>query len=102
MSFVDPAAAKTYPAFINDTPPTILVVGFFATLVWFGLSWVVYSVVALRSGALPRPPLALLLIGALASALPFVPFAMVAFGAGLVWLGLAPARAQAPALVPAN
>lgn len=101
-SFVDPAAAKTYPAFINDTPPTILVVGYFATLLWFGLSWVVYAVVAMRSGTLPRPPLVILLIGALASALPFVPFGMVAFGAALVWLGLAPARAQAPVLAPAN
>jgi hypothetical protein len=101
-SFVDPAAAKTYPAFINDTPPAILVAGYFATLLWFGLSWVVYAVVAMRSGALARRPLAILLIGALASALPFVPFGMVAFGMALVWLGLAPARAQAPLLVPAN
>ncbi len=101
-SFVDPAAAKTYPAFINDTPPTILVVGYFATLLWFGLSWVVYAVVAMRSGTLARPPLALVLIGALASALPFVPFGMVAFAVGLIWLGLAPARVQAPALAPVS
>jgi hypothetical protein len=56
----------------------------------------------MRSGTLPRPPLVILLFGALASALPFVPFGMAAFGVALVWLGLAPARAQVPALAPAS
>jgi hypothetical protein len=101
-SFVDPAAAKAYPAFINDTPPAILVAGFFTTLAWFGLSWVAYAVVMIRSGALPRLPLVLLLICALGAALPFVPFAMAGFGLALAWVGLAPARVPAPALVPAT
>ena len=101
-SFVDPAAATTYPAFVNGTPPAILVVGYFGSLLWFGLSWVAYAVVAMRAGTLPRLPLVVLLIGALAVALPFVPFGMVAFGGALVWLGLAPARAAVPVLASAS
>ena len=91
-TFLDPAAAKVAPGFINNTPPAILVAGYFSSVAIFGLSWVAYSVVMLRSGAFAKLPVILTLVAALASAVPFVPFAMTAFGIGLIWLGLSSAR----------
>jgi len=96
VTFLDPAAAKVAPGLINNTPPAILVAGYFGSLVVFGLAWVAYSVVMLRSGVLPKLPVILILVGALGSALPFVPFAMTAFGIGLVWLGLSASRVPEP------
>jgi hypothetical protein len=91
-TFLDPAAAKVAPGFINHTPPAILVAGYFSSVAIFGLSWVAYSVVMLRSGVFAKLPVILTLVAALASAVPFVPFAMTAFGIGLIWLGLSSAR----------
>jgi len=88
-TFLDPAAAKVAPGFINHTPPAILVAGYFGSVAIFGLAWVAYSVVMLRSGIFPKLPVILILIAALASALPFLPFVMTVFGIGLIWLGLA-------------
>lgn len=98
-TFLDPAAAKVAPGFINHTPPAILVAGYFGSVAIFGLAWVAYSVVMLRSGIFPKLPVILILIAALASALPFLPFAMTVFGIGLIWLGLA-SRIPAPRTVP--
>ncbi|WP_426513313.1 hypothetical protein ACPPVO_23455 [Dactylosporangium sp. McL0621] len=95
-AFVDPAAAAVAPGFVDNTPPGILVIGYFGSVAWFGLSWLAYAIVLLRTGVLARPPLVLLLLGALAAALPVVPFAMVAFGIAVAWLGLAPARVLGP------
>jgi len=47
-AFLDPAAGKVAPALIDNTPPAILVVGFFVSLAWFGLSWAAYTIVMLR------------------------------------------------------
>ena len=88
-TFLDPAAAKVAPGFINHTPPAILVAGYFGSVAIFGLAWVAYSVVMLRSGIFPKLPVILILIAALATALPFLPFVMTVFGIGLIWLGLA-------------
>jgi hypothetical protein len=99
-TFLDPAAAKVAPGFINNTPPAILVAGYFGSLAVFALAWVAYSVVMLRGGAFPRLPVVLILVAALACALPFVPFAMTAFGIGFVWLGVAASRTSEPAPLP--
>jgi hypothetical protein len=99
-TFLDPAAAKVAPGFINNTPPAILVAGYFGSLVVFALAWVAYSVVMLRGGAFPRLPVVLILVAALGCALPFVPFAMTAFGIGFVWLGVAASRTSEPAPLP--
>lgn len=99
-TFLDPAAAKVAPGFINNTPPAILVAGYFGSLVVFALAWVAYSVVMLRGGAFPRLPVVLILVAALGCALPFVPFAMTAFGVGFVWLGVAASRTSEPAPLP--
>jgi len=96
VTFLDPAAAKVAPGFINNTPPAILVAGYFGSLVIFGLAWAAYSVVMLRSGVFAKLPVILILIGALGSAAPFLPFAMTAFGIGLVWLGLSASRIPQP------
>ena len=101
-AFLDPAAAKIAPALIDNTPPGILVVGFFMSLAWFGLSWAVYAVVMLRSGMLAIAPVIVMLVGALACVLSVVPFAVAIFGLGLAWLGLAPARVPARQLQPAT
>jgi len=98
-TFLDPAAAKVAPGFINHTPPAILVAGYFGSVAIFGLAWVAYAVVMLRSGIFPKLPVILILIAALASALPFLPFAMTVFGIGLIWLGLA-SRVPEPRPVP--
>ena len=66
----------------------------------FALAWVAYSVVMLRGGAFPRLPVVLILVAALGCALPFVPFAMTAFGIGFVWLGVAASRTSEPAPLP--
>ena len=101
-AFLDPAAAKVAPALINNTPPAILVVGFFMALAWFGLSWAAYAIVILRSRVLATAPVVVVLLGALACTLPMVPFAVAIFGLGLAWLGLAPARVPARQLLPAT
>jgi hypothetical protein len=72
-----------------------LVIGYFGSVAWFGLSWLAYAIVMLRAGVFARPPVAVLLLGAVAAVLPVVPFAMAVFGVALAWLGLAPARALA-------
>ena len=95
-AFVDPAAASVAPGFVDNTPPGILVIGYFGSVAWFGLSWLAYAIVMLRTGVFARPPVVVLLLGAVAAVLPVVPFAMVVFGIALAWLGLAPARARAP------
>jgi hypothetical protein len=81
-AFLDPAAAKVAPTLIDNTPPVILVVGFFMSLAWFGLSWAAYAIVMLRSGVLAIAPVVVMLLGALASVLPMVPFAVAIFGLG--------------------
>lgn len=102
VTFLDPAAAKVAPGFINNTPPAILVVGYFGSLAIFGLAWVAYSVVMLRSGVFPKLPVILVFVGALGSAAPFLPFAMTAFGIGLVGLGLSASRIPEPRPLPST
>ena len=98
-TFLDPAAAKVVPSFINNTPPVILVAGYFSSVAIFGLAWVAYSIMMLRGRVLPKLPVILILIAALASALPFLPFAMTFFGIGLIWLALA-SRVREPQAEP--
>jgi hypothetical protein len=99
-TFLDPAAAKVAPGFINNTPPPILVAGYFGSLAVFGLAWAAYSIVMLRSRVFARLPVILILVAALASAAPFVPFALTAFGIGLVWLGLSTSPIPEQRLLP--
>jgi hypothetical protein len=72
------------------------------SLAWFGLSWVAYAVVMLRSGVLAVALVVVVLVGALACTLPVVPFGVAVFGVGLGWLGMAPARLPARRLLPAT
>jgi hypothetical protein len=72
------------------------------SLAWFGLSWVAYAVVMLRSGVLAVAPVVVVLLGALACMLPLVPFGVTVLGVGLAWLGMAPARVPAQRPVPAT
>ena len=95
-TFLDPAAAKVVPGFLNNTPPAGLVAGYFSSVAIFGLAWVAYCVVMLRSGVFPKLPVILILLASLASALPFLPFAMTFFGIGLIWLGLSASRIREP------
>jgi hypothetical protein len=102
-AFLDPAAARVVPAFLDNTPPAILVVGYFGSLVAFALTWLCYAIVTLRAGVFARIPTVVVLLGALLVAVPFAPFSMAVFGAGLLWLGLAPAARQpVPSLAPAT
>jgi hypothetical protein len=99
-TFLDPAAAKVAPGFIDNTPPAILVAGYFSSMAIFGLAWLGYSVVMLRSGVFAKLPVIVILAGALASAVPFLPFAMTVFGIGLIWLAMSAARVPEPRPVP--
>jgi hypothetical protein len=101
-AFLDPAAARVVPAFLDNTPPAILVIGYFGSLALFATGWVFYAIVTLRAGVFPRIPVVLMLLGALLVALPFAPYAMTVFGIGLLWLGLAPERQGATSLAPAT
>ncbi len=92
QTFLDPAAAKVVPAFLDDVPPTVLVIGLFGTLVLFGLGWMVYAIATLRAGVYPRLPVVVLLIGSLLAAVPFLPIGGTVMAIALIWLGLAPAR----------
>jgi hypothetical protein len=101
-AFLDPAAARVVPAFLDNAPPAILVVGYFGSLALFSLGWVFYAIVTLRAGVLARIPTVLILLGALLTAVPFAPFSMALFGLGLLWLGLAPTRQGAASLASAT
>ena len=102
QTFLDPAAAKVVPAFLDDVPPTVLVVGFFGTLVLFGLGWMGYAIATLRAGVYPRLPVVVLLIGSFLASFPFLPIGGTVIGIALIWLGLAPARQPVAQLVPAS
>lgn len=101
-AFLDPAAARVVPAFLDNTPPAILVVGYFGSLGLFAVGWVCYAIVTLRAGLLARIPTVLILLGALLTAVPFAPFSLTLFGIGVLWLGLAPVRERVASLVPAT
>lgn len=95
-TFLDPAAARVVPGFIDNTPPAILVAGYFSSVAIFGLAWAAYSVAMLRSGVFRKLPVILILVAALVSAVPLLPFATTFFGIGLIWLGLSASRAPQP------
>lgn len=98
-TFLDPAAAKIVPAFLNDVPPGVLVVGFFGTGILFGLGWMMYAIATLRAGVYPRLPVVVLLIGSFLAAVPFLPVNATIIAIALIWLGFAPARQPAGQLV---
>jgi hypothetical protein len=101
-AFLDPAAARVVPAFLDNTPPPILVVGYFGSLVLFAIGWALFAIATLRTGIFARIPAVAVLVGALLTAVPFAPYSMTIFGVGLLWLGLAPARQRATSLAPAT
>jgi hypothetical protein len=54
-AFLDPAAARVVPAFLDNTPPPILVVGYFGSLVLFAIGWALFAIVRARQAGLGGP-----------------------------------------------
>lgn len=103
QSFLDPAAAQVVPRFLDDTPPTVLLIGYFASFAVFGLGWAMYGVAIMRAGVLARPPVVVIVVGGLVAAAPFASAAgFVLLGAGLVWLGTTAATGRVDQSVPAG
>lgn len=66
-----------------DTPPPFVLVSFLS----FGPPWVLYWVVSLRAGVLPRRVTIFLIVASALAIGPILPFGLLLLGAGLVWLG---------------
>lgn len=95
---VDPAIATTAPVLLDgETPPASLTVGLMVTLLGFAIGWLTYAIALLRTGTVAKGPAALVVVGAVLSALPFLPVGAVLIGLAMVWLGVrqqpSPARA---------
>lgn len=99
LMFVDPAAAKVAPAFLDDQPPAVLVVGLYLSVALFAVGWLLYAIAILRAGVFPRVPAVILLVGAILALAP-MPVGQTVAGLALVWLGLAASAERVARLVP--
>lgn len=90
--FLGPLVAEAAPGLLNAEPSGALAVGSILSIVLFALGWILFGIVSLRSGALPRGAAILLIAGAL---LAFVlssldlPLWSVVLGAAMAWMGYA-------------
>jgi hypothetical protein len=102
QTFLDPAAAKVVPAFLDaDQPPVVLLMGFYLSLALFAVGWLLYAIATLRAHVFARVPSVVLLIGAILTLLPMLPVGETIIGLSLVWLGVAPAAERVGRVVPA-
>jgi hypothetical protein len=101
QTFLDPAAARVVPAFLDDQPPAALVVGLYLSLALFAVGWLLYAIATLRAQVFARVPTVVLLIGAILALVPFLPVGQTIIGLSFVWLGLAPAAERVGRVVPA-
>jgi hypothetical protein len=84
--FVVPRLAEAEPAVADEAAGSVLA-GFLLSFLFLGLGWVVFGVSALRAGVFPRPPVILLVVGAVVAILPLPSRALI-LEVAVAWLGL--------------
>ena len=90
--FLGPLVAEAAPGLLNAEPSGALAVGSILSIVLFALGWILFGVVSLRTGALPRGAAIILIAGAL---LAFIlssldlPLWSLVLGAAMAWMGYA-------------
>ncbi len=91
-AFIQPALAQEAPELLLTEPPGIVIFGQILTFGLLTLGWLILGASILRARAYPRVATALVMVGAVVQALPFLPPAIgvpgaVVFDAGVAWLG---------------
>ena len=96
LNFVVPMLAEATPELVGlavTALPGTLMVGLMLTFGLFGLGWLLFGLVSLQAGVLPRGAAILLMVGAVLVTVLFLtielPFGFVVFGAALAWMGYA-------------
>jgi hypothetical protein len=82
--------AGATPELLDSDPAGVVVAGAVLSFVLFALGWFLFGLVSLRARLFPRGAAIVLMIGAVLFAVLGaleLPFAGVAFGAGLAWMG---------------
>jgi len=90
--FLGPLVAEAAPGLLNTEPSGALAVGSILSIVLFALGWILFGVVSLRTGALPRGAAIILIVGALLAfvlTLLDLPLWSVVLGAAIAWMGYA-------------
>jgi hypothetical protein len=91
-AFIQPALAQEAPELLLAEPPGILMFGQILTFGLLTLGWLILGAAILRARAYPRVATALVMVGVVVQALPFLPPAIgvpgaVIFDVGVAWLG---------------
>lgn len=84
--------AEAAPELLEAEPAGTLAAGLLITFGLFALGWLLFGLASLRAGVLPRGAAVLLMIGAVlfpALGVLGIPFAGLAFGAAVAWMGYA-------------
>jgi hypothetical protein len=90
LTFVAPTLGQIAPRLLDTGPPPGVIISF----VLLGLGLLLYGLVTFLAGMFSRVGAVLLMLGGIASALPFLPVGSAALtGVALIWLAVAPARA---------
>jgi hypothetical protein len=94
--FATPALAAETPEFVDAVQaalPMTLMIGYGLTFGLFALGWLLFGLVSLLGGVLPRGSSILLITGAILVIVLFfalqLPLGFVVFGLALIWLGYA-------------
>ena len=90
--FILPALARNAPELLSAEPPGIVLFGEILSFTLLTLGWLILGAAILRARAYPRVAAALVMVGAVVQALPFLPPAIgvlggVVFDLGVAWLG---------------
>jgi hypothetical protein len=92
-AFLLPVAAHNAPKLVDGALPVRVAVGYGMAHVVFGVGWVLAGTVLVRAHLYGLYPPILMMVGAVASLLPFVSAGELVLGLSLVWLGFTPAYA---------
>jgi hypothetical protein len=93
-AFLVPVAAQSAPALVDGALPGRVAFGYGMAHVIFGVGWVLAGAVLVRAHMYGLYPPILLMVGAVASLVPFVSAGELVLGLGLVWLAFTPAYAM--------
>jgi hypothetical protein len=92
-AFVLPVVAHNAPRIVDGAWPARLAIGYGMAHVIFGVGWVLAGVVLVRARMYGLYPPILMMVGAVASLLPFVSAGELVLALSLVWLAFTPAYA---------
>jgi hypothetical protein len=74
FAFVFPSLSSAQLDLFNNTTPAALSVGFYVTFFGLGIALLLFAIATLRAGVLSKIGAGVLIVSALLSALPFLPF----------------------------